>query len=44
MPPCTFPIHTKKTFYFKDDTDFINKIHFAIKKFFDEYIDNKYDK
>ncbi len=44
MPPCTFPIHTKKSFYCKIDTNFICKIELAIKKFFDEYNDNKYDK
>ena len=41
MPPCTFPIHTKKSFYYKLDTNFIEII---IKKFFDEYNSNKYDK
>ncbi len=44
MPPCTFPIHTKKAFYFKIDNKFISKIHFTIKKFFDEYVGNIYDK
>lgn len=44
MPPCTFPIHTKKSFYCKVDTNFIFKVELVIKKFFDEYNSNKYDK
>jgi len=41
MPPCTFPIHTKKPFYSKIDTTFIYKIELVIKKFFDEYFEDK---
>jgi len=52
MPPCTFPIHTKNPFYCKIDTNFICKIDtnfickikLVIKKFFDEYNENKYVK
>jgi hypothetical protein len=44
MPPCTFPIHKKKPFYYKFETNFIYKIHLVINKFFDEYVVNKYDK
>jgi hypothetical protein len=44
MPPCTFPIHTKKSFYCKIDSKFIYKLELVIKKFFDEYNGIKYDK
>jgi len=44
MPPCTFPFHTKKSFYYRIETNFIYKIEFIIKNFFNENIDNKYDK
>jgi hypothetical protein len=44
MPPCTFPIHTKKPFYYKIDAKIIYKIELIIKNFFDEYIGNKYIK
>jgi hypothetical protein len=38
MPPCTFPFHTKKTFYYKVDKNFIYKVKLLIKNFFDEYV------
>lgn len=38
MPPCTFPIHTKITYDYTINNNFISKIPIIIIDFVNEYI------